>query len=344
MFKRILSKYFSDLGVSLSKSFSRYTNGAISACSFSTHEISRYVSKDTGYDFNTSEKGLNYLLNNDNFQIDDHYWRQHINMVFDLMLEQDLIKKDEKIYIQVDFTSNKDHFLILSASVIMSNRAIPLYFTMRNYPKVKNQYDHKKMEKAFIKGLRHILSKKYNYVIVADRGFGNDRFLKILEENDFKYLIRITPNLRVKQNGNEGIMDKICKGDGCYNIEIIAWEKTTDLYRCSNEKGIWYLLSNINGLGKDAEKIYKDRFKIEKCFQDLKSSGFDIEKSKIRKYSNYKKLLAMVMVAHVILVLLGHVITVKLPAFLKNSALMENAILAFFLSEKRLYPYLKKSN
>jgi len=107
MFDNILNKYFSNLGVSLTKSFARYTSGAISACSFSTHEIARHVSKATGKDFNTSEKGLNYLLSNDKFQIDDHYWRQHINMIFDLMLEQDLIHKNEKIYLQVDFTSNQ---------------------------------------------------------------------------------------------------------------------------------------------------------------------------------------------------------------------------------------------
>ena len=90
--------------------------------------------------------------------------------------------------------------------------------------------------------------------------------------------------------------------------------------------------------------IYKDRFKIEKCFQDLKSSGFNIEKSKIRKYANYKKLLAIIMVAHVLLVMIGHLIVVKLPQFLKNSALMADAILASLLSEERLVSYLQKSN
>ena len=225
MFKSILNKYFKGLGVSLSKSFTRYTSGAINACSFSTHEISRHVSKDTGKDFNTSEKGLHYLLDNDKFQIDDAYWRRHINMVFDLLFEQDLIKKGEKIYLQVDFTSNEDHFLILSASIIVNNRSIPLYFTMRNYPKTKGKYNHKKMESAFIKGLKHILSKRYSYEIVADRGFGNDRFLKILEDNNFEYLVRVTPNMTVKHGDNSGIMDKICKDDKHYNLEIVKWKK-----------------------------------------------------------------------------------------------------------------------
>lgn len=347
MFENILRRYFSNLGVTISKSFIRYTRGAISACSFSTHEIARHVSKETGYDFNTSEKGLNYLLSNNNFQIDDHYWRCHINMVFDLLSEQQLIADGERVYIQVDFTSNEDYFLILSAAVIVNNRSVPLYFTMRNYPKRKYQYDHKKMEMAFLKGLKHVLSKKYSYVIVADRGFGNERFISLCEEIGFEYLIRITPNLKISCNDKEGIMELICNDDGIYDCEVANWKKTMTLYKSSNEQNeqAWYLFSNIVGLDdKEVFGIYKDRFKIEKCFQDLKSSGFNIEKSKIRKYNNYKKLLAIIMVAHVLLVMIGHLIVVKLPQFLKNSALMADAILASFLSEERLASYLQKNN
>lgn len=345
MFEPLLKKSFSNLGVALSKSFVRYTSGAISACSFSTHEIARHVSKATGYDFNTSEKGLSYLLSNDKFQIDDHYWRQHVNMVFDLMEEQDLVGKDQKVYIQVDFTSNENYFLILSASIIVNNRSVPLYFTMRNYPKRKHQYDHKKMEKAFLKGLKHVLSKKYQYVIVADRGFGNERFLSACEEVGFEYLIRVTPNFKIQCVDKEGIMEDLCLEDGTYDAWAMTWKQSVRFYKSSNAKGSWYLLSNIKTMNHEqASCLYKDRFKIEKCFQDLKSSGFNIEKSKIRKYANYKRLLAIVMVAHVLLVMLGHVIVVKLPSFLKNSARMADAILAYFLSEKRLAPYLQNGN
>ncbi len=47
MFDTVISKYFSKLGVSLNKSFTRYAVGAISACSFSTYEIARHVTQAT---------------------------------------------------------------------------------------------------------------------------------------------------------------------------------------------------------------------------------------------------------------------------------------------------------
>jgi len=105
------------------------------------------------------------------------------------------------------------------------------------------------------------------------------------------------------------------------------------------------LITNIAGIDHlEAANIYAKRFKIEKCFQDLKSSGFNIERTKIRKYSNFKRLLAIIMVAHVLLVMLGYMIATKIPSFLKNSALMAGVILAYFLSEKKLALYFQKDN
>jgi transposase len=335
------------MGVALSKSFVKYTSGIISSCSFSTNEIARHVSKKTGHDFNTSVKGLNYLLCNDRFQVDDRYWRMHINMVFDLMAEQDLINENEKIFIQIDFTSNKNYFLIMCASIIVKDRAVPLYFTMRNYPQKKDQYDHKKMELAFIKGLRHILSKKYSYVIVADRGFGNDRFIKACNDNGFDYLIRTTADFKVKnEHDGEGIVKNLALKDGTYTFQALTWQKKITLHKVSkNKKDEWYLLSNSGDLSHlEAQKIYENRFKIEKCFQDLKSSGFEIEKSKIRKYSNYKRLLSMTMLAHVLIAMLGYIIKVKLPFFLKKSCLTKDSTLAYSSLEERLSISLKSGN
>ena len=66
------------------------------------------------------------------------------------------------------------------------------------------------MELAFIKGLKHVLSDKYSYLIVADRGFGNQRFTKLCLDNGFDYLIRVKGNLLTKfTDKNESKIDKL---------------------------------------------------------------------------------------------------------------------------------------
>jgi hypothetical protein len=60
------------------------------------------------------------------------------------------------------------------------------------------------MELAFIstssmhrmRALKHNLSNQYHYIVLADRGFGNKRFIKLCETMGFDYLIRLEPNLK----------------------------------------------------------------------------------------------------------------------------------------------------
>ena len=49
----------------------------------------------------------------------------------------------------------------------------------------------KKMEEAFLKQLRHLLSRKYKYTIVADRGFGHSRFINDCLRLGFNYILRV---------------------------------------------------------------------------------------------------------------------------------------------------------
>jgi len=140
-------------------------------------------------------------------------------------MEQKIINIKDIIYIQVDFTTMKNNFLMLVASIVVQNRSVPLYFTMRKYPNKSEQYDHKKMESAFLKGLKHVLSKKFQYVIVADRGFGNKRFIELCETLGFQYMIRVTPNFTVIHDKNQGIANVVCATNGNYSVLVSNWTK-----------------------------------------------------------------------------------------------------------------------
>lgn len=344
MLSSSLSKFFSKYQPSFLKSFFSVLEGMLHSGSSNTAAIARAMSRLNGKQFNTNDKLVSYLLNNDKMQIDDAFWRCHLNMTFSMLEEQKSIKKGDKIYIQVDFTSNTDDFLILPASIIHQGRAIPIYFTMRNYPKKKGMYDHKKMEQAFIKGLKHVLSKKYQYVIVADRGFGNNRFMQYCEDAGFEYLVRLQPNMSVKHGKNKGILKKIITENGKSTVQVKKWKKDLDIFRNEKEGGIWYLCSNIKELDHEkAVEIYKDRFKIEKCFQDLKSSGFDIESSKIRKYNRFKRLLALSVISQALMVIVGGFIDKHRSTLKKRFPTHISVISAFLHSQNtHLWDYSRE--
>lgn len=332
-----LTHNFSRINKTISKGVLQIVEAMINCSKSNTSDIVRELSLQNGNSFKTNDVWLYRFLDHHNFQLDDNFWRCYIKSIFQILVEQKEIIKEEKILINIDFTSDRDDFLILCASIMLGGNAIPLYFSMRNYPKSKNQYNHKKMELAFIKALRHILSDKYQYIFVADRGFGNDRFIQSCLDNGFDTLIRLEPNMTIKTDEKQGIVEEILTEDGVYNCHIKAWKKDYKIVRHSKDDKAWYLLTNLSiNNGLDGAEAYAKRFRIEKLFQNLKSSGFDIEKSKIKKYDRFKRMLFLSCFAHSILVLLGKFVNEKLPDIKKNLPICTNLLIASSSLEKTL--------
>ena len=152
--------------------------------------IARALSTHNWKSLNTNVRSLERLLQNIRFQIDDKTWRMYHSFLWWLIIKMRLLNeivKDWLIQINIDYTTKKDKFLILSASIPFKTRYIPLYFSMRVYPKKKWQIDQKKMEEAFMKALKHLLPRWYRYCIVADRWFCNKRFID--------FIVKITENI-----------------------------------------------------------------------------------------------------------------------------------------------------
>jgi hypothetical protein len=70
------------------------------------------------------------------------------------------------------------------------------------------------------------------------------------------------------------------------------------------KQNTWYIISDLDGgINKS---IYENRFKIEKLFQDWKSSGFDIEKTKLKSSQSVKRLIFFVGLAQALSVSIGY--------------------------------------
>ncbi|MDR1560743.1 MAG: hypothetical protein LBS23_00075 [Holosporaceae bacterium] len=207
---KIISEYFGDFGKVFLKNLSGIILGLMRSESAGVASIARSLSQENGQTFKANEKRVNRFLQDKDFQVDDAFWRKYVNLLFDSLTERGLLKIGDNVLIKVDYTTDRGDFLILEASVDFGGRSVPLYFSMRLYPKRNGQSDQKKMEAAFVKELRHILSKKYTYTIVADRGFGNNRFAQLCEKCGFDYVLRICENLNIQIDGNSLNLKNFC--------------------------------------------------------------------------------------------------------------------------------------
>ena len=312
-FSNFISSYFGKFSDTFCGNLSLFVLSTIKSGSANTAEISSEACVINNKSFNTNSMRLYRFLQNEEFFVSDMLWRCYIKFAFFFLEERKIINKKEKVYINIDFTSKNDNFLILSASIKYSDKNFPIYFSIRRYPKRKNRMSQKKMERAFIKELRHLLSKQYQYVIVADRGFGNERFISLCEEFGFNYLIRVAPKITIEEGGKRYLLQDV-KENADMHIKIRNWDKENGgkkirVIVSKKEDKIWYLLTDL----KDKSHCfigerYGYRFKIEKCFQDQKSNGFDIESSKIDNYARFKRLLFIVYISQSLTLILGEFI------------------------------------
>jgi hypothetical protein len=274
-----------------------------------TPPIIQEMGKLNGNNFKANENRLSRFLDSSEFMIEDKIWREYIKMLLSLLIERSYIKENSNICINVDFTSKTDEFLILSASIQFKGRSLPLYFSMRRYPVKAGMIDQKLMEKAFLLELSRLLPhEKYKYTIVADRGFANTRFMSFCREYKFNYVIRTDPKWNIEMLDWKGNMKDIqIDNKDIGNIKLKCGKFETRLIMSENEeKKSWCIFTDLpNQAFEEILREYKNRFQCEKMFQDEKSSGFEIEKSKIEKYSRFKRLLFCIYVAQALMMFLG---------------------------------------
>ncbi|GHT98833.1 hypothetical protein FACS1894126_4680 [Alphaproteobacteria bacterium] len=90
----------------------------------------------------------------------------------------------------------------------------------------------------------------------------------------------------------------------------------------------WFLFSSLSD-DKSFSEIYEKKFGIEKCFQDQKSSGFDIEKTKIRKYDRFKRLYFSMCLAQLFAVLVGEYVQNNNHPLKKKIHILADVLSAF---------------
>lgn len=292
-----------------------------------TAEIARHMGEINGQDFKSNDMRIYRLLQSKNFQVNDSMWRSHIQLLFTLLKEGGL-KKGTEISINVDYTTDRDDFLILCAAIVFREESVPVYFSLRKYPKRPGMSDQKKMEAAFFKELRHLLPDSYRYTVIADRGFGNSRIIEILENSKFDYVIRLNDNLGIHyKNKNTNLSELPHQNIRIKSTFIRSWKRNLSIVKKVKGEAHW-ILAVSPGIQNSVQK-YETRFSIEKMFKNKKSGGFNLEKVFVNKYDRFKRLLFLSCVAYAILVFTGLFIRNKAHHIKKNYSLHLDLLSAF---------------
>ena len=269
------------------------------------------MSRLTGSSLKANIIRLSRFLDSSEFELDNKLWRCHVKMVLKLLEEIGYFKNNRTLPINIDFTTKNDEFLILFAAIPFKGRAIPLYFSSRVYPKKAGMSDQKIMEQAHLRELSRLLPhENINPIIIADRGFGNVRFMKLCQEFKFNYIIRTKEDKYIKINNEKIKINSLEKKEYDFSkVKLMTEDYETRLIKTSGEdyENNWSIFTSLEKLSlKQVERRYYERFGIEKMFQDFKSSGFNIENSKIKNKCRFAKLLFCICQADTIQLFTGN--------------------------------------
>ena len=217
--------------------------------------------------------------------------------------------------VAIDRTQWKNHNVFM-ASLIWGRHALPLYFEEVGHKGNSNLAMQKRLIRQV---LRLFKSKKYPVLILGDREFHSPKLGQWIDSRGVSFCLRQRKSLHFKPQdatnyqivGDQGwkpgqsqfYSQVYCNKEdeiGPMNLAVY-WKRR---YRKKGPKDPWYILTNLSDL-KQTLALYRCRWGIEQMFKDMKTSGYDLEHTKVND-TRFFALLLLVMMAYTFTSLNGY--------------------------------------
>jgi transposase len=195
---------------------------------------------------------------------------------------------------------------LLTLCVVYKETAIPIYWHQLNKKGGHSSQEDRK--KLIIEAIKIFdLSDK---ILLADREFVGEDWLKFLTDNHIDFVIRLSKTcyknpvnkswgnshacLEKKAKQRKSAVGKIFDLNGDKYTFVAVKNTKKDI-----KEPILFLISSLNDV-KEIASIYKIRWKIETCFRQLKTKGFNLEDLNFKDDNKIILMVAIVVMAYVL--------------------------------------------
>jgi hypothetical protein len=257
------------------------TYGVLRAASLSIHLIGHALAQARGTADKHAIKQVDRLIGNVGIVLDELFarWIQFV-----------VGNRPEAIVI-LDWTEfRKDQHSTLVASMVTEHgRATPLIWRTEYTYQLKDRKNDIQYE--FIESLWAFIPKDSKLTLLADRGFGDQKLYRFLEERGIQYVIRFGKGIKVLPKGKRKpvCINSLVPEDGSAlllkDAQLTEQRTLVPAVVCVQKKGMkeqWLLASNM--ALPTARKLisrYGRRFTIEESFRDVKDYRFGMGLSAI---------------------------------------------------------------
>jgi hypothetical protein len=279
--------------------------GVLHAAALGIHAIGRGLADALDLDPKHAIKQVDRLLSNSGIKIWD-WFAQWVRFV---------VGSRPEILVALDWTEfDKDGHSTIALYLVSSHgRATPLVWKTVDKTKLKDRRGE--WEVMVIDRLHEILAKSVDIMVLADRGFGDQKLFAYLGAIGWSYAIRFKQNITVKQGKESKAASEWVPASGhaklLRDVRITQDETPIGGVVLKHQKGMkesWCIATNRPELGAaEIVRRYSRRFTIEETFRDIKDNhfGMGLKATHIRSAERRDRLLFISAIAQALLTLLG---------------------------------------
>lgn len=216
------------------------------------------------------------------------------------------------VTVALDWTGLRGNLMCLTASLVVSGRAIPLLWRVVKYSQIKDSTN--RIEQRLAARLIDLIPAGKKLVLAADRGFGRAEFLRFLLTKEVLFVIRVDKNVWVKPPGQNafllsGLTEKLTPQVPVwypavsYRADAAVPKVSLAAVAAKDSDDPWFLATNLRSPAR-AVSVYGSRFQIEEGFKDMKHAlGF--EKIQTRNLIRVRRLILITAISLAALMLVG---------------------------------------
>lgn len=221
-----------------------------------------------------------------------------------------LLGKEGKLMVAIDRTNwqfGKKDLNFFVAAVVYGNISIPIACILLDKRGNSSTAEREKL----IDRLLQIVPKEMIEVVLADREFIGEAWLKYLHSQKIPFAVRLKKSEQISHfNGGKMKLSKrfsnMAAGESLSVRAKLYGGLDTNITCLQLEKEQLFVASNVL-IGQEALLAYKQRWSIERSFKALKTSGFNLEDTHITSLAKLEKLFAIVAIALTICVIAGEI-------------------------------------
>lgn len=244
----------------------------------------------------------------------------------------DALPEKGRFILSMDATAwqlGKRKYYVLAVGICFNGIALPICFAFLPGYEITSFIE----EIEIMERVVSLLGRGRVECLLADREFGNSKFLKWLKLNKIKYCIRLRENLYMRKDGDKkgrmlrDVLSSLRVGEHIVlkHVYLTRGNDKVRIYATrrigrGNEESLIILASPVEY--DCTEKLYRKRWSLETAFRGLKSAGFNMEDTHLND-KRFENMLTLLMIAFAAAFIEGLLKIETLPIPLKKKELVK---------------------